>query len=161
MGAHHTKDEGDLGVAKVFADLVEKGFGLLFPATEHAPFDLVAYDEAGRFVRVQVKYRTARRGAIVVQFRSSWADKNGSHVRLMDKGSVDVVALYCPDVDRCFYVDPSQHRGGVTLRLEPAANRQEVGILHAELFRRLPNLPSLPRKDSVGEGQAHSSTLFR
>jgi hypothetical protein len=56
---HHTKDKGDLGVAKVHADLVGKGFTVLFPATEHAPFDLVAY-AAGEFHRLQVKYRSAK-----------------------------------------------------------------------------------------------------
>jgi len=35
--------KGDLGVAKVRADLPSKGFAVLFPVTEHAPFDLVAY----------------------------------------------------------------------------------------------------------------------
>ena len=40
--AHHTKTKGDLGVAKAFAYLVEQGYVVLFPATEHAPFDLVA-----------------------------------------------------------------------------------------------------------------------
>lgn len=43
MVRHHTKDKGDLGVAKAHADLVTKGFYVLFPTTEHAPFDLVAY----------------------------------------------------------------------------------------------------------------------
>lgn len=45
MVRHHTKDKGDLGVAKAHADLAAKGFTVLFPATEHAPFDLVAYAE--------------------------------------------------------------------------------------------------------------------
>jgi hypothetical protein len=45
---HHTKDKGDLGVAKAHADLVSEGFTVLFPATEHAPIDLVAYG-AGEF----------------------------------------------------------------------------------------------------------------
>ena len=48
---HHTKSKGDLGVAKAYCDLVEKGFIVLFPTTEHAPFDLVAYD-GSRFVRI-------------------------------------------------------------------------------------------------------------
>jgi PD-(D/E)XK endonuclease len=43
MARHHTKDKGDLGVAKVHADLACEGFTVLFPATEPAPFDLVAY----------------------------------------------------------------------------------------------------------------------
>jgi hypothetical protein len=59
---HHTKDEGDLGVAKVHADLVGKNMIVLFPMTEHAPFDLVAYAD-GHFNRLQVKYRSARGGS--------------------------------------------------------------------------------------------------
>lgn len=51
MGAHFTKDKGDLGVAKVHADLAEKGFTVLFPVTERAPFDLVAYAH-GEFHRL-------------------------------------------------------------------------------------------------------------
>ena len=78
MGAHHTKDKGDLGTAMAYADLVSQGCMVLFPATEHAPFDLVAY-RSGRFHRVQVKYRTARSGKVVVSFRSSWADRHGTH----------------------------------------------------------------------------------
>ena len=143
MGAHHTKDKGDLGVAKVFADLVEKGFGLLFPATEHAPFDLVAYNDAGHFIRVQVKYRSARGGAIKLEFKSTWSDRHGVHKRPMDKASVDVVAVYCPEVDRCFYVDPSRHGGTVTLRLEPTKNCQQIGVTYAELFSQLPDVTKM------------------
>ena len=40
MVGHRTKAKGDLGVAKVHADLVSQGVTVLFPATEHAPFDL-------------------------------------------------------------------------------------------------------------------------
>ncbi len=39
---HHTKDKGDIGVLKAQADLYQKGWITLNPATEHAPFDLVA-----------------------------------------------------------------------------------------------------------------------
>jgi hypothetical protein len=59
MAGHHTKDKGDRGVAKVHADLVAKGYTVLFPATQHAPFDLVAYRNDGSR-RLQVKYRSAR-----------------------------------------------------------------------------------------------------
>jgi hypothetical protein len=61
-------------IANVHADLVSQGCTVLFPATEHAPFDLVAY-AAGEFHRLQVKYRSARAGAVKVQFRSMWADR--------------------------------------------------------------------------------------
>ncbi len=77
---HHTKDKGDLGVAKAYCDLVEKRYLVLFPSTEHAPFDLVTYDGAN-FVRIQVKYRSAVKGVLQVNLLNWWADKNGSHGR--------------------------------------------------------------------------------
>jgi hypothetical protein len=133
---HHTKNKGDLGVAKAFADLVAQGLVVLFPATEHAPFDLVAYDD-GTFHRVQVKYRTARSGAVEVAFRSMWADRTGTHSRPMDKAAIDVVCVYCPDTDECYYVRPCDHGGSVTLRLTPSRNGQVAGTFPAASYRRL------------------------
>lgn len=134
--AHHTKNKGDLGVAKAHADLVDQGFIVLFPTTEHAPFDLVAYDD-GAFHRVQVKYRSAARGALTVHFRAMWADRNGTHVRPMDKQAVDAVCVYCPDTDECYYVRPADHGASVTLRLVPTRNGQLSGVLLASSCRTL------------------------
>jgi hypothetical protein len=133
---HHTKNKGDLGVAKAYADLVEQGYVVLFPATEHAPFDLVAYD--GSFHRVQVKYRSTALGAVQVRFQSFWADRNGTHAIPMDKASVDVVCIYCPETDQCYYVRPDEHRSSVTLRIAPSRNRQVIGVLTAADYRRFP-----------------------
>ena len=137
MAAHHTKDKGDLGTAKAHADLAAQGFTVLFPVTEHAAFDLVAYG-SGRFHRVQVKFRSSRAGAISVQFRSVWADRNGTHMKPSDKSEFDVVCIYCPETDECYYVRPSEFGQSVTLRVVPARNGQLAGVLPAERFRRLP-----------------------
>ena len=137
MAPHHTKDKGDLGTAKAHADLVSKGYTVLFPATEHAPFDPVGYRE-GRFTRVQVKYRSARAGSISVQFRSVWADRNGTHMKPSDKSEIDVVCIYCPETDECYYVSPALYRQSVTLRVVPSKNRQVRGVLLAEMYRDLP-----------------------
>jgi PD-(D/E)XK endonuclease len=137
MAKHHTKDKGDLAVAKVHADLVSKEFTVLFPATEHAPFDLVAY-AAGEFHRLQVKYRSARAGAVKTQFRSMWADRNGTHAIPMDKEAIDIVCIYCPETDECYYVRPGEHGTSVTLRITPSRNGQLTGVLYAAAFRDLP-----------------------
>jgi len=79
---HHTEDKGDLAVAKVQADLIERGALVLQPFTEHAPFDLVAYMDE-RFYRVQVKFRRLTSGSVHVKFRSTWADRHGVHTRPM------------------------------------------------------------------------------
>jgi hypothetical protein len=142
MVRHHTKDKGDLAIAKVHADLVGQGFTVLFPATEHAPFDLVAY-AGGEFHRLQVKYRSARAGAVKVQFRSMWADRNGTHTTPMDKAAIDTVCIYCPETDECYYVRPDAHGTSVTLRIAPSRNGQQAGVLDAAAFRELPR--AVPR----------------
>jgi hypothetical protein len=149
MAPHHTKDKGDLGVAKAHADLVAQGYIVLFPATEHAPFDLVAYLK-GNFHRVQVKYRAARAGTINVHLRSVWADRNGTHARAMDKTAVDFVCVYCPDTDECYYIRPRDHSASVTIRIEPSRNGQRVGILPAARFRKVPPLSAVMTSKVAG-----------
>ena len=103
---------------------MSKGFTVLFPATEHAPFDLVSY-AAGKFNRLQVKYRSARGGAVTVKFRSTWADRNGTHTTPLDKDAIDTVCIYCPETDECYYVRPAAHGASVTLRITPSRNGQQ------------------------------------
>src|SRR5688572_27330718 len=128
MRPHHTKNKGDLGLLHAQLDLAEKGYGVLVPLTEHEAFDLVAYRD-GCFLRIQVKYRAANDGLIFLPFRSVWADRHGIHTVKMDKSSVDLVCIYCPDTRRCYYIDPRRHKGSVTLRLSPTRNGQSKGVL--------------------------------
>jgi hypothetical protein len=138
MALHHTKDKGDLGIAKAHADLVGQGCTVLFPATAHAAFDLVAY-RSGQFHRVQVKYRSTRSGAVSVRFRSVWADRNGTHMKPSDKSEIDLLCIYCPETDECYYVRPTDHETSVTLRVIDAKNGQQLGVLPAANFRRFPD----------------------
>jgi hypothetical protein len=140
MRRHHTKNKGDLGVLHAQLDLAEKGYRILMPLTEHEAFDLVAYRD-DRFYRVQVKYRAAVNGCIYVPFKSSWADRHGVHTLKMDKSSVDVVCVYCPDTRRCYYIDPRRFPGSVSLRLAPARNGQSKRVFYAEQFTEIPVAP--------------------
>lgn len=136
MAPHHTKDKGDLGVANAHADLVSQGFVVLFPATEHAPFDLVAYRD-GAFCRLQVKFRSGRSGAVKMQFRSTWSDRNGLHTQPIDKNAIDAVCIYCPETDECYYLRPRDYEMSVSLRIVASKNGQEAGVLRATDFRKL------------------------
>jgi len=137
MKIHHTKNKGDLGVAKAHCDLVEKGYMVLFPTTEHAPFDLVAYDGA-KFIRIQVKYRSAVNGSVQIRLENWWADRNGSHGMPIDKSQVDVFCVYCPDTDRCYYFKPENIKTYFSLRIETPKNNQLKRINLAENFTRVP-----------------------
>lgn len=132
---HHAKDKGDLGVMKVACSLMEQGFMVLFPQTEHAPFDLVAYKD-GIFNRIQVKYRAAKGDKIMINLASSWADQHGNH-RSFYGDDVDVFAIYCPTNDMCYYVG-SRDENSITLRLSPTRNNQKKGVLMASDFVRVP-----------------------
>jgi hypothetical protein len=141
---HHTKDKGDLGVFKAQADLASQGFMVLLPLTEHAAFDLVIYKDCA-FQRVQVRYRTCNRnGCLDVHLRSIWNDKHGTHRRLMDKAEVDLVCVYCPDTDACYYFDPRQVNQSITLRVKSPANGQRKAVRMAEEYRRVSCKASFP-----------------
>jgi hypothetical protein len=138
MALHHTKNKGDLGVLKAQVDLFEQGFTVCVPLTEHSPFDLVAYKN-GEFRRVQVKYRALNRnGALEVKFSTCWADRNGTHTVPVDKNEVDLFCVYCPDTDRCYYIEPGQFRSNVSLRVKTPKNCQAKHVNFAADFRRAP-----------------------
>lgn len=137
MKKHHTKTKGDLGVLKVQCDLAEKEYAILIPLTEHAPFDIVAYKD-GKFKRIQVKYRRMVNGRVMVPFQSSWADVNGSHSVDMDKSQVDIVAIYCPDTNKCYYVNPRDFGRCISLRVSPSKNNQSMGINFSENYLEIP-----------------------
>lgn len=138
MRYHHTKNKGDLGVLQAALDLAKKGWVVAQPLTEHAAYDLLA-ERGGVVLRIQVKYRTMVDGYVPVQFVSVWADRKGNHVVPMDKSAIDVVCVYCPDADLCFYLDPLEHRRVVKLRILPTKNKQRRGVVFAANHTRLPD----------------------
>ncbi len=138
MRVHHTKNKGDLGVLHAKVDLFEKCFLLLMPQTEHAPFDLVAYRDE-RFFRVQVKYRAAVDGRVSFGLSTCWADRHGVHTTPIDKRSIDLLCIYCPDTRACYYVDPHAVKSSVRLRITPARNQQVKNIRGACDFTGIPD----------------------
>ncbi len=135
---HHTKDKGDLGVLKAQVDLYQQGFLVSVPLTEHAPFDLIIYKD-GKFKRVQVKYRTLdTNGTLAVKLATCWADKHGTHTRPIPKDEVDVVCVYCPDTDSCYYFNPKNWNGTATLRVRASKNNQKTGVHSVNDYRWVP-----------------------
>lgn len=137
MRAHHTKNKGDLGVRCAQVDLARRGYAVLLPLTEHAPFDLVTYKD-GRFFRVQVKYRAAKDGFVAVQMGNVWADRHGVHLVPIARSSIDLICVYCPDTDRCYHVDPHTCLSWIRLRTAPPRNNQKKGIQWAKDYEEIP-----------------------
>ncbi len=130
MKRHHTKDKGDLGVLKAQVDLTEKGWLILKPQTEHAPFDLVIYKD-GTFKKVQVKYRSlTKSGTLEVRLFSYWSNKAGVNKSPAEVSEIDIVCIYCPEIDKCCYVKIEDiSKGlGLTLRVKTPKNNQKISV---------------------------------
>lgn len=138
MIVHHTKNKGDLGVLKVKVDLYEQGFLILNPETEHSPFDIVIYKN-GEFRTVQVKYRKlTKKGVLEIPFRSTYSTSKGVITKSVDKNSIHLYAVYCPDTDLCYYFYPENFNKSLTLRVETSLNKQHKGIHYVDSFRKVP-----------------------
>lgn len=139
---HHTKDKGDLAVAEVVADLIRHGVQVCLPISEHLPFDLIAISPSMRELRrVQVRYVSAKDGAIRTTLRRTHADRHGVHIRRIKLEEIDAFAIFCPDMDEVYYVLTeellglrrefslrlTQGRNGQVSRTRPAAGFANAG----------------------------------
>ncbi len=134
---HHTKDKGDIGVAHVIADLVERGLHVCTPLSEHLPFDLIAVRNNGETLKISVKYRTVKKGSIVLRFRSTYSDSKRTITKKIEKELIDVIAIYCPNNKQVYYIDPNKFEDSVTLRVEYGKKKQEIGVHKAEDYLAL------------------------
>jgi hypothetical protein len=134
---HHTKSKGDIGLAKVIADLTVKGYVACIPLSEHQPYDIVVIGKSGEAIKLQVKYASLRsNGTIEVRFRRSWADKNGAHSEHYSEDEFDYYAIYCPEKDIVLYVLNSVDCPKV-LRFEKTANSQDRYVKWANDYLEL------------------------
>jgi len=156
---HHTKQKADIGVAEVIADLYRQGFGVAIPMSEHAPFDLVAYDYS-RLYRLQVKYARLRNGRITGKLRRSWADKKGSHSSKYRAGSFDYLVIYCPETDSCYYIPFEEIAGMATvdIRVLPPKNKQVKGIRLAKDYIELGSSETARAAPEIGEDTVQTTT---
>ncbi len=95
MTVHITKTKGDLAVAKVIADLTEKGYVILTPLiSEHLPFDLVAYKDQ-KMLRIQVKHSTDG----IIKNKTQWSSRNKNHVKTYNMNDFDYYAVKNTNLD--------------------------------------------------------------
>ncbi len=138
MQNHHTKTLGDLGVLKAQVDLYVKGYFVSIPLTEHAPFDLIITKD-GKSKTVQVKSRNVnKKGSIEILFRQSHSTSRGVHTKHWNKNEIDIVCIFCPQTDLCYYFDPKKFQRSFSLRVEVPKNNQKQGIHFANDFREVP-----------------------
>jgi hypothetical protein len=106
---------------------------VLVPYGGTCSYDLVM-EEAGRFVRIQVKTGWLKNG--VVAFKA--CSQPRGQTRRTYKGLADVFAVYSPELDAVYLVPVEglpEGRTDARLRVEPPRNSQRKRIVWAEPFR--------------------------
>jgi prevent-host-death family protein len=107
------------------------------PVAEHGRADLLL-EIAGYLLRVQVKWgRLSPRGdVVIVQLRTSRHTPKGYVHSTYTESEVDLIAVYCGDLNRCYLLPISLVAGmkQIHLRLEPTRNRQRACITLADDF---------------------------
>lgn len=133
---HHTATKGNIGVALVTADLLDRGYDVSVPVCSTSPFDLLIYKAPGKFWRVQVKYRLPKNGFLgeVSCLRHSLDGRRYAKARANEE--IDVVAVCDGDSRRIYYL-PAPFIGVRRLRISPARNGQAKGVRLASDFRDL------------------------
>ena len=65
--------------------------------------------DSGQTVKIQVKYATLKKSGIIeLGFRTSWADRHGTHMKHYSKNAFDYYAVYCPDKNMIIYIPNSE-----------------------------------------------------
>ncbi len=112
MNKHITKTKGDIGLTKVIADLTEKGYSLSLPISEHLPYDLIAEDEGGTLLKIQVKYRANGSISNKTVHINSKGEQVIKKYRITD---FNYYAIYLPDINECVYI-PNIDSNGMVIR---------------------------------------------
>ena len=129
--------KGAIAEQAIVLAALKLGVPVLRPIAEHDRTDL-ALDICGALLRVQVKWGrlSPARDAVIVSVFTSRCTTHG-HVRgTYAEQEVDLLAVYCGELDRCFLMPSSLIAGKkeLRLRLTPARNGQQLCINLASAF---------------------------
>ena len=116
---------GAAAEAAIAWEATKLGIPVMRPMFIDCRYDFV-FELPSGLIRVQCKWAPRREDVVVVQARTCRRVADGYERRTYSPAEVDVIAVYCPDVDRCYVIPigdipPS---GMMHLRLAPAKNNQ-------------------------------------
>jgi prevent-host-death family protein len=126
-----TNRKGAIAEAEIALEAMRLGIPVLKPVAEHGRYDL-GLEVGGRILRVQCKWGALEDdGAVIkVALQSSWLTPAGYVRSPYGSDEIDVVAVYCEPLDRC-YLLPSAlacGRTSIYLRVSPPRNGQRACI---------------------------------
>jgi PD-(D/E)XK endonuclease len=130
-----TDQKGAIAETAIAHAAAKLGIDVYKPISEGGRYDLI-FDVTGRLLRVQCKWATRYGDVIAVRTYSSRRSGKGFLKRAYTGDEVDLIAVYCHDVQRCYLLqlDHFDGRTQFDLRLAPSRNNQRVGVNWASDF---------------------------
>ena len=147
-----TEQRGSVAEAEVVAAAAKLGIGVAKPLTNAERYDLI-FDLRTRLIRVQCKSASSDGDVVDVRCRRCRRTAHGQLHRGYSPDEVDAFAVYCQEIDRCFFlpIDLCAGRNQIFLRLKPTKNRQSVGVNWADDFDFAATLVRLGAVAQLGE----------
>jgi prevent-host-death family protein len=125
-----TNRKGNVAELAIATEAARLGLSVLKPRTEHERYDLVL-GIGGQLLRVQCKWGSRKGDIIQARLRSSYhSPTKGYVVTTYGKSEIDLMAIYCQALDRCYLVPPDVFEGRATLhlRLGQTKNNQRAAL---------------------------------
>jgi hypothetical protein len=135
LGVFTTDQKGAIAESAIAHEAVKLGVGVYRPLVEGGRYDLI-FEANAKLLRVQCKWASLSRGAVVVRCYSSRRGPDRMIVRTYTAAETDVIAAYCPETCGCYVLSPEQFAGrrNVHLGVAPSLNNQQNGINWASDF---------------------------
>ena len=132
-----TNRKGAIAETAIAAAATALDIPVLRPIIEHSRYDL-AFEIGGRILRVQCKWGgLSDDGAVIkVNLTSNWCTPTGYERRYYSEDEIDLVAVYCSELDRCYLLPIALVAGrrGIQLRVAPPKNGQRACLNRAVDF---------------------------
>lgn len=129
--------KGAIAEAAIALAAARHGIPVLRPMADHGRFDL-GFEIGVRLLRVQCKWGRLDRSrrVIIVKVGGSYCAPSGYVRSVYEEGEIDLLGVYCGDLDRCYLLPSSLvvERHEIHLRLEPPLNGQRACINLAANF---------------------------
>jgi prevent-host-death family protein len=132
-----TNQKGGIAETAITAAATKLHIPVLRPVVEHGRYDL-AFEIGEDILRVQCKWGGLSDGGAIIKVNltSSWCTPTGYAYRPYEEDEIDLVAVYCGDLDRCYLLPRglAVNRRAIYLRLTPPKNGQRACINLASDF---------------------------
>jgi prevent-host-death family protein len=154
--------KGAVAEAEIALAAIRLGIPVLKPVAEHGRYDL-GFELGGRILRVQCKWASfdEAAGVIKVGLQGSWLSPHGYVRSSYSEDEIDLVAVYCGDLDRCYLLPCALVAGrrAIYLRVSPSRNAQRACINLASDFELTGAVAQLEEHQSGTLGARGSSPL--